>query len=96
MERSPLAVAARASRKRVLLSGKLLTEDARGLLDVSIRNISEAGALLELGKITSLSGNVQLLMTRDNQILAAKICWIKGTRMGVKFLTKGREARRVN
>jgi hypothetical protein len=81
----------REPRKRVLLSGKLLTHQSLGSLDVTVRNITDRGAMIELAQVMTLSGAVELLLTRDNRVFPAEVRWIKGNRMGLRFLSKGRE-----
>lgn len=72
----------RAKRSRVLLSARLRTD--AGELDVRLRDLSRKGALVECQG--ALSVGDEIIFTRGETVVPARVAWIGGNRLGIEFL----------
>lgn len=72
-------------RQRVLKSGKIIFADGNSVVDCVIRNLSVAGARLELSNTVSVPHEFTLLDTHAGKSYAATVAWRRGETMGVEF-----------
>jgi len=69
-------------RSRVLLKAHLEAET--GQQDVTIRDISTNGALVEASRPPSVGNDIQL--TCGDSSMKGRVAWVDGSRFGVEFL----------
>jgi hypothetical protein len=50
-----------------------------------LRNLSEMGAALDVGKQTGIPARFTLIVTRENKIYSCDVVWRRGGRLGVSF-----------
>src|SRR3546814_20344497 len=72
----------RAKRSRVLLSARLRTD--AGEFDARLRDLSRKGALVECQG--DLSVGDEIIFTRGQTVVPARVAWIGGNRLGIEFL----------
>ena len=72
-------------RQRVLKSGKIIFADGNSVVDCVIRNLSVAGARLEVPTTVGLPNEFTLLDAHSGRTYAAKVIWRRGESMGVEF-----------
>ena len=77
--------ARRVPRRKVLKGGKIVSHHLHGAIDVRIRDLSEAGALIELPLATLLPQTFDLLVMSEYKIYPSIIRWRRGDRMGLEF-----------
>jgi PilZ domain len=73
-----------ATRHRSYKSGKLVFNDNKSVLDCIIRNLSQAGALLEIPAVATVPEEFDL--HADGGVRRCKVLWRRPNRMGIKFL----------
>ena len=71
-----------AKRNRVLLSAKLRT--SLGEIEARLRDLSTMGALVECDE--RLSVGEELVFTRGQTVVPARVAWTGGKRVGLEFL----------
>lgn len=71
-----------AKRARVLLAAKLRT--SWGEVDCKLRDLSQKGALLECNE--PLNADSEVVFSRGKTVVAARIAWTSGSRVGLEFL----------
>jgi hypothetical protein len=72
-------------RQRVLKSGKIIFGDGASVVDCVIRNLTVAGARLEVPTTVGLPQEFTLLDVHSGKSRAAKVAWRRGATMGVEF-----------
>lgn len=72
----------REKRARVLLTARLRT--VRGEVDARLRDLSCKGALIECSETFSVGDEV--VFTRGQTIVPARVAWTGGKRLGLEFL----------
>jgi hypothetical protein len=72
-----------AKRARVLLAARLRTEDGSDL-EARLRDLSQKGALIECRQPLSVGSEV--VFTRGNTVVPARVAWASGGRVGLEFL----------
>lgn len=72
----------RVKRARVLLAAKLQT--GRGEVDARLRDLSRRGALLECSD--RLPVGEEVVFTRGDTIVPARVAWAGGNRIGIEFV----------
>jgi len=72
-------------RKRVLLRGIITFAKGAHSFDCTIRNLSESGARLLVGKSAQFPSDFYLINVRDGLLHEAKLIWNKGEEIGVAF-----------
>jgi len=72
-------------RQRVLKSGKIILADVTSVVDCVIRNLSVAGARLEVPFTLGLPDTFTLVDVHANRRYAATVAWRRGDSMGVEF-----------
>jgi hypothetical protein len=73
----------KASRRRVLKSATI--EFDRGAYSCAVRNLSEAGAALDVPFAAAIPHEFKLIMTTDQVSKRCYVIWRKDTRLGVTF-----------
>lgn len=73
----------KTDRKRVLKTATI--ELNGGSIDCVIRNLSEAGAALEVATPLGIPPHFSLLFAADHTRRACTVIWRKETRIGVSF-----------
>jgi PilZ domain-containing protein len=72
------------SRRRVLKSGWIIFSDKAAKLECTVRNLSEAGASLQISTTYGMPSNFALII--DGVRHSCRIVWRTDTRLGVAFL----------
>jgi hypothetical protein len=73
----------RASRRRVLKSATI--EFDRGAYSCAVRNLSEAGAALDVPHALAIPHEFKLIMETDQVSRRCRVIWRKENRLGVAF-----------
>jgi hypothetical protein len=71
------------SRHRVLKAGTI--EFGGGAIDCTVRNLSQAGAALDVTSPVGIPDHFTLVVQADGTHLSCHIVWRKEKRIGVKF-----------
>jgi hypothetical protein len=72
-------------RRRVLKGGRILSADGTMVVDCVIRNLSVAGARLDVPATLALPHEFTLLDVQSERRYAATVAWRRGDQMGVEF-----------
>jgi hypothetical protein len=73
-------------REKVLYGGVVKTEGTNTTKDCVVRNISESGASIELGNISSFpKGQISLTIARKGRSFLAKVIWWRDNFVGLAF-----------
>jgi hypothetical protein len=72
-----------AQRRRMLKAGTI--SFGGGAIDCTIRNLSDAGAALDVTSPVGIPDRFTLVVDTDHSELACRIVWRKETRIGVRF-----------
>lgn len=75
----------REPRRRVLKGGKIIFNDATSVIDCVVRNLSDGGAALEVATPLGIPGEFRLAVLNEFE-RPCRVAWIRGGRLGVKFL----------
>jgi hypothetical protein len=73
------------SRKRVLLTGIVAYGEGAFSFDCTLRNLSETGARIAIGKNMQFPSDFYLINVRDRVAYDAKLVWNNSTEVGVTF-----------
>jgi PilZ domain len=71
------------ARHRVLKAGSI--EFGGGVISCTIRNMSNAGAALDVGSPVGIPERFTLIFTADGVHMPCRVIWRKETRIGVVF-----------
>ena len=72
-------------RKKVLLTGIITYADGAHCFDCTIRDLSETGARLAVGKNAQFPSNFYLINIRDRVAYDAQLIWNDGAQIGISF-----------
>lgn len=72
-------------RQRVLKSGKIIFGDGASVVDCVIRNLTVAGARLEIPTTVGIPQEFDLLDVHSSRTRRGKVAWRRGATMGVEF-----------
>lgn len=72
-------------RQRVLKSGRIILPNGTSTLSCIIRNISVAGAQIELPPMVGVPETFTLIDVQTGSGYSAKVAWRKGNRWGLSF-----------
>jgi hypothetical protein len=72
-------------RQRVLKGGKIIFADGNSVVDCVIRNLSAAGARLEVPTTVGFPQEFTLIDSHSGRSYIAKVAWRRGETMGVEF-----------
>ena len=81
-----------ALRQRVLKAAKIITMDNTSVIDCTVRNQSETGALLVVEKNVTVPDEFQFFLANGDTVRDAVVAWQRGERVGVKFKGESRPA----
>lgn len=74
----------KASRRRTLKTGSI-TFNRAGAIDCKVRNLSPAGALLEVAGQVGIPDDFVLVIDSDHLRQTCRVIWRTATRLGVAF-----------
>ncbi len=74
-----------ASRGRTFLAGKIVFNFGRSAFDCTIRQLTDAGATVELETTIGIPDDVQLLIVGTNQVKPCKRLWQSDRQLGLAF-----------
>ncbi|MDO8876793.1 MAG: PilZ domain-containing protein [Pseudolabrys sp.] len=74
-----------AQRKRTLKSGTISFDRAAGF-DCVVRNLSEAGAMLEVESPLGIPDNFTLVIKPENSKHTCRVIWRTAKKIGVQFI----------
>lgn len=77
----------KSMRRRVLKAGKIAF--GGGIVDCTVRNLSETGAALDVVSSVGIPDRFTLTLTADRIQRACCVVWRKATRIGVHFGSDG-------
>jgi hypothetical protein len=72
-------------RHRTLKRGKIVFDRRNCVIDCMVRNVSAAGACLELPSTVGVPDRFDLLIARETYPRRCRIAWKDDTRVGVTF-----------
>lgn len=72
-------------RQRTLKSGLIMLPNGTSTLSCVIRNVTVAGAQIELPAAAGVPGEFTLVDVQSNRSYNAKVVWRKGNRWGLSF-----------
>ena len=72
-------------RRRVLKTGKIIFADGNMVVECVIRNLSVAGARLDVPATLALPHDFTLLDVQTSRRYIASVAWRRGDQMGVEF-----------
>lgn len=72
-----------APRRRVLKQGRIVFNNKHSVIDCTVRNFSETGALLLLKSVIGVPDRFEFEM--DGQTRLARVVWKREGQMGIKF-----------
>jgi hypothetical protein len=73
-------------REKVLYGGVVQTEGSSTTKDCVVRNLSEKGASIELGNISTFpKGQISLTIARKGRAVLAKVIWWRDNFVGLAF-----------
>ena len=72
-----------APRKRVLKAGTI--EFGGGVIDCTVRNLSETGAALSVESPIGIPSEFKLIVIADDISRTCRVVWRKENRMGITF-----------
>jgi diguanylate cyclase (GGDEF)-like protein len=75
----------RESRNRTLLSGKIVFNDKRSVIDCIVRNLSDGGACLQVNNTFGLPSDFALVIDGDRDTRPCHVAWQSETRVGIVF-----------
>lgn len=78
-----------AKRSRVLLTARIRT--SLGDVEVRLRDLSQKGALIEVGD-DEFHVDDQVVFSRGDTIVPARVAWVGGNRVGLEFLREIEES----
>ena len=73
-----------ASRQRILKAGKIAFQQT-GVIDCTIRNISERGACLQVASPLGIPEAFNLVIELDKTTRRCRVVWRKERQIGVEF-----------
>jgi PilZ domain len=72
-------------RKRTLKKGRIVFNNRRSVIDCTVRNLSDGGALLLVNSLIGIPDSFDLTIDSDSTTFAAKLMWKRENQLGVKF-----------
>lgn len=72
-------------RYKVSKEARVIYPDARGLVDVIVRDLSAEGARIQLKSSTDLSGKFSLFVPAEKMLYTVSVRWMKGPVVGLQF-----------
>ena len=75
----------RYQRLRTLKTGKIVFNRRCSIIDCTVRNVSAAGACLELPSTVGIPDRFDLLIGPDPHARPCRVAWKDDTRVGVTF-----------
>jgi hypothetical protein len=72
-------------RSNVLRDAKMISSNQRELVDVTIVDLSDGGARIQLKSSTDLSGVSKLYIPPEKMLRTAAVRWMKGNMVGLQF-----------
>jgi hypothetical protein len=75
----------KVARSRVLREGKILLNNHRSVIDCVVRNLSEAGACLEVASVIGVPPTFDLQIDHEAISRQCRAIWHAQNRIGVEF-----------
>jgi PilZ domain len=73
------------ARSRMLREGKILLNGHRSVIDCVVRNLSEAGACLQVASVIGIPPTFDLQIDREMTSRPCRAIWHAQNRIGVEF-----------
>jgi hypothetical protein len=77
---------ARQKRRRTLLAGQIILNSGEVVIDCTVKNLSDGGALLSLAGSVMLPESFQLRIPSRNAFVTGRLAWRSGLEVGMQFL----------
>ena len=87
-------VTRKTDRSRCFLRGRIVFNNKQSTIDCNIRNISEAGARLEISEALTVPGEFDLVIPQKGQTSRARVRWRTRDAMGIEFVQEAAPAPR--
>lgn len=81
-----------ARRNKVLKAGKILVPGNLGVVDCTVRDMSETGARIVVGDQAAVPREFRLVVPMDNTIRDATVKWRRGELIGIAFTSGAKRA----
>jgi hypothetical protein len=75
----------KVARHRMLREGKILLNDRRSVIDCVVRNLSEAGACLQVASVIGIPPTFDLQIDHGPTTQSCRAIWHGQNRIGVEF-----------
>lgn len=75
----------KVARHRMLREGKILLNTHRSVIDCVVRNLSEAGACLQVASVIGIPPTFDLQIDRETTSRPCRAIWHGQNRIGVEF-----------
>lgn len=72
-------------RARTFKGGRIVYNGGYAAADCTVRNLSEGGAMIEIGQVFGIPSEFILYINPDRDGRPCRVAWRSGTRMGVTF-----------
>src|SRR6185369_9008471 len=81
----PMDERRREVRSRTLYSGKIVFNDRRSVIDCIVRNLSEAGACLQVDSTQGIPESFELVVDGEESSRRCRLAWLSDARAGIEF-----------
>jgi PAS domain-containing protein len=78
----------KVARSRTLREGKILLNDRRSVIDCVVRNLSEAGACLQVASVVGIPPNFDLQIDHEAISRPCRMIWHAQNRIGIEFRSR--------
>jgi hypothetical protein len=75
----------RQVRARTLKSGRIIFNQRGSVIDCTVRNLSPAGACLNVASTIGIPEEFEVMLDADNTTRSCRVVWHKEKQLGVKF-----------
>ena len=76
----------RNDRRRTYKGGRIFFNQARSVIDCTVKNFSQGGALLFVESAIGIPSEFNLVISPDNVSRACRVVWKSQTQIGVAFV----------
>lgn len=81
-----------APRHRTLKAGKIVLAKSGGVVDCTVRDISDTGAKLLCGDQAAVPNEFQIYLPGDRTIRDARVVWRRDMMLGIIFIGEAKPA----
>ena len=74
-----------SARRRALKDARIINRDLQLIINCTLRNLSERGALLDLNTPVWIPNEFDLCIKAENIVAPCQVVWREGQTVGIKF-----------